>query len=107
MLNTHVQMKVIYKHSVFALIHGLFSQIWNHPDVLHKVLAQKRMSAADDNDLDIDTESKANGEAGKSKKKKRVNNLPSDESYGEKNVISYDWVCNHNFVVSDLSMHLL
>jgi hypothetical protein len=31
-------------------------QIWNHPDILYKIMRQKKTDLADEKDLDIETE---------------------------------------------------
>ena len=70
-------------------------QIWNHPDILHKLLVQKKIDEAEDNDLDIDN----GGETG-AKKKPGAKKSKAAEKRADQ-VISYEWVgtCLNKFVL--------
>lgn len=75
----------------------LLVQIWNHPDVLYKILTQKN---AEDNDLDIETTE--NGQVKKKAKRGRKSAAATSggdnpaSPFGDRKSevsINYDWVC--------------
>ncbi|KAL5015023.1 hypothetical protein ScPMuIL_009293 [Solemya velum] len=72
-------------------------KIWNHPDVLHKIINKNRISSVEDNDLDIE-DSRSSAEKAANPIKKRVvkpKPIPSGfEGFSERKseqTISYYW----------------
>ncbi|OWF55874.1 Helicase ARIP4 [Mizuhopecten yessoensis] len=62
-------------------------KIWNHPDVLHKLLVQRKVAGVDD-DLDIDPGNEGRAKKGSQKSKKPVEKQGSDK---KEDVVCYDW----------------
>lgn len=63
-------------------------KIWNHPDVLHKLLVQRKVAGVED-DLDIDPGSEGRAKKGSQKSKKAVEKQPASDKKDD--VVSYEW----------------
>jgi hypothetical protein len=68
-------------------------QIWNHPDILYKIMRQKKTDLADEKDLDIETETSGGKKRGK--KASAAATQPGLSPFTDKKsdqVITYEWV---------------
>ncbi|XP_060078469.1 helicase ARIP4-like [Ylistrum balloti] len=63
-------------------------KIWNHPDVLHKLLVQRKVAGVDD-DLDIDPGNEGRAKKGSQKSKKAVEKQPGSDK--KEDVVSFEW----------------
>ena len=83
---------------------SFYCQIWNHPDILHQIIEQRKM---EDNDLDIDEKDDVTSAAGSKGKRGRgggggglkksgsttsTTSMDSMISRENDHAITYDWV---------------